>query len=153
MVHFVVRDLLLNHFLYLDLIDFLSLFDLMMGSGNIKGFMIDEKSDIEKILDCLITIKNDSSEGFLYGIGDGNHSLAAAKDIYDKTGKGRYALVEIVNIYDLGLEFYPIHRLLMNVDRDDFIDKTKIDINNPIPLQDLQILIDEYVKQNPSVEK
>jgi hypothetical protein len=37
----------------------------------------------------------------------------------------RYALVELVNIHDPGLEFEPIHRVLFNVDKDDLIRKLK----------------------------
>ncbi len=38
----------------------------------------------------------------------------------------RYALVELVNIHDPGLEFEPIHRVLFNTDRDGLIGKFKI---------------------------
>jgi len=61
----------------------------------------------------------------VFAMGDGNHSLATAKAIWeDVKGKvgmdhpARYALVEIENIHDTGLEFEPIHRVLFNVERD-----------------------------------
>lgn len=119
-------------------------FDLMFGGGNIKGYKISNKSEIEKLIDILIELKNNANDGFLYAVGDGNHSLAAAKDIYDETGRGRYALVELVNIYDKGLKFYPIHRLVMGVDEKTFEKETGIDPYNPPPLQDLQKNLDEY---------
>ena len=58
-------------------------------------------------------------------MGDGNHSFATAKAIWEKM-KGtvpsdhpaRYALVEVVNVHDQGLEFEPIHRVLFNVKTD-----------------------------------
>jgi uncharacterized protein (DUF1015 family) len=58
----------------------------------------------------------------LFAMGDGNHSFATAKAIWESM-KGtvppdhpaRYALVEVVNIHDQGLEFEPIHRVLFNV--------------------------------------
>ena len=75
---------------------------------------------------------------FMFAVGDGNHSLATAKAIWDelKTKNGgtknsdgtitipegmenhnaRFALIEIVNIYDDGLTFEPIHRVLFNVE-------------------------------------
>jgi hypothetical protein len=64
----------------------------------------------------------------LYAMGDGNHSFATAKAIWEKlkeeaTDKAaimnhpaRYALVELVNVHDPGLEFEAIHRVLFNVD-------------------------------------
>ena len=66
----------------------------------------------------------------MFAVGDGNHSLATAKAVWDEyreelraQGKSeeeiassnvRYALVEIVNIYDEELTFEPIHRVLFN---------------------------------------
>ena len=61
----------------------------------------------------------------LFAVGDGNHSLATAKSIWDSAkatvGMGhpsRYALVEVVNLHDAALEFAPIHRLLFGVRAD-----------------------------------
>lgn len=58
----------------------------------------------------------------LFAMGDGNHSLATAKCIWEqlKAAVGprhpcRYALVEVVNIHDSALDFAPIHRLLIGV--------------------------------------
>jgi len=55
-------------------------------------------------------------------MGDGNHSLATAKAIWEKikpqvgmNHPARYALVEIENVHDEGLEFEPIHRVLFHV--------------------------------------
>ena len=61
-------------------------------------------------------------------MGDGNHSLATAKAIWEqiKAREGvidhpaRYALVEVENIHDAGLAFEPIHRVLFDV-KDDFV--------------------------------
>ena len=119
-------------------------FDLMFDSGNIKGYKISDKNIIEKIADVLLELKQSSHDGFLYAVGDGNHSLAAAKDVYTETGRGRYALVELVNIYDDGLKFYPIHRLILGVTEEEFKKGTGIDPYNPPPLQDLQKLLDKY---------
>lgn len=119
-------------------------FSLMFDSGNIKGYIISDKTVIEKIVDVLLELKENANDGFLYAVGDGNHSLAAAKDVYKETGRGRYALVELVNIYDKGLKFYPIHRLVMGIDEDTFKKETGIDPHNPLPLQDLQKVLDKY---------
>lgn len=63
----------------------------------------------------------------LFAVGDGNHSLNTAKFVWDKVKANlsginylvhpaRYALVELVNIYDESIKFNPIHRILTNVD-------------------------------------
>jgi hypothetical protein len=58
-------------------------------------------------------------------MGDGNHSLATAKAIWEKMKPqvgmdhpSRYALVEIENVHDEGLEFEPIHRVLFGLKKD-----------------------------------
>ena len=150
-------------------------FDLMMQGGNIKGYKVDEENDLNEIADIFIKLYNNAKDKLLYAIGDGNHSLAAAKIIYEdlkrKIAKNndfdlnndenrekvlkileneqkRYALVEIVNIFDEGLEFYPIHRLLINVDRKKFFEETKIDMNEDLDMQKTQLIIDEYLKNH-----
>jgi hypothetical protein len=57
----------------------------------------------------------------IFAVGDGNHSLASAKALWDEEKVKphpnealRYALVEIENIYDIGIEFKPIHRLVFD---------------------------------------
>lgn len=116
-------------------------FDLMEDSGHIKGYKITK--DIERILDKLCILKDKANDGLLYAVGDGNHSLAAAKDSFEKTGKGRYALVELVNIHDDSMLFLPIHRLVIGISEKEFIKDTGIDVKNPLPLQDLQNILDE----------
>lgn len=118
-------------------------FELMFGSGHLTGYKISNEKDIESIADALLQLKNNSSDGLLYAVGDGNHSLAAAKDVYIETGRGRYALVELVNLYDEGLKFYPIHRLVYGVNKDEFKKETGVDPDTPIPLQDMQKILDE----------
>lgn len=61
----------------------------------------------------------------LFAVGDGNHSLATAKSLWErqKASVGmehpsRYALVEVENIHDPALAFEPIHRLLFGVKTD-----------------------------------
>ena len=116
--------------------------DLMMNSGHITGWQVSDKDEIANVENALNQIakkqtqKDDSI--FIFAVGDGNHSLATAKAIWDelKTKNGgtknsdgsisipqgmenhnaRFALIEIVNIYDEGLTFEPIHRVLFNVE-------------------------------------
>ena len=101
-------------------------FDMMEGGGHAKGFLLTEeqKLGVAKAL-------SDLAEGqpLLFAVGDGNHSLASAKAHYEEEkAKGlksaelsRYALVEIVNLYDDALEFEPIHRVLFDVDPEDVL--------------------------------
>jgi len=69
-------------------------------------------------------------------MGDGNHSLATAKAIWEQKKQGlseeekanhpaRFALVEIVNVHDTGLTFEPIHRVLFNVDANKLLEDMK----------------------------
>jgi hypothetical protein len=58
----------------------------------------------------------------LFAMGDGNHSLATAKAVWERMKPevgldhpARYALVEIENVHDEGLEFEPIHRVLFGL--------------------------------------
>lgn len=114
---------------------------LMMNSGSIKGWSVDSDCLLEKVESAMAQIaeKNTDADGstFMFAVGDGNHSLATAKAIWDEVklnngGKklddgtvtipagfenhnARYALIEIVNIYDTGLTFEPIHRVLFNI--------------------------------------
>ena len=63
----------------------------------------------------------------LFAVGDGNHSLATAKECYERRKKltrpeqwpdlpSRYALVEMGNLHDPSLEFEPIHRIVTGVE-------------------------------------
>ena len=109
--------------------------DLMLGSGHIKGTFIPDGSDIaESIINGLSTLKARNEDGLLFLVGDGNHSLASAKAHWENIRSGlsdeekinhpaRYALAEIVNIHDKGLDFEPIHRVVFNINSAEFINK------------------------------
>ena len=111
--------------------------DLMLGSGHISGTFIPDGSPVaESIISGLSTLKSRNSDGLLFLVGDGNHSLASAKAHWEnireglsgeerKTHPARYALAEIVNIHDKGLDFEPIHRVVFNISSDEFISKAK----------------------------
>ncbi|MCK5834705.1 MAG: DUF1015 domain-containing protein, partial [Lentisphaeria bacterium] len=101
-------------------------FDLMTQGGSIVGQKISDQETLEQLCTVLENLKTD--DGFLFAVGDGNHSLAAAKGIWEErkaagaqsNDPGRYALVEIENIYDKSLEFEPIHRVLFNIKGENF---------------------------------
>lgn len=99
-------------------------FDLMMNSGHVRGFAIDKAAaeGLEKALEALVEGKDDK---LLFAVGDGNHSLATAKECYvrDPQNNSRYALVEVVNIHDPSLEFEPIYRVVFGVSPERLIDE------------------------------
>jgi hypothetical protein len=110
-------------------------FDLMQDSGHLKGYLVKDERLVESITSHLAQlIKPDyytqrygnvgSNHPLLFAMGDGNHSLATAKAIWEelKPSVGmdhpaRYALVELVNLHDPALQFEGIHRVLFNVDK------------------------------------
>jgi len=115
-------------------------FDLMQDSGNITGYNLDKKNiDFVKNFFCKA-----NNNGFEFAVGDGNHSLATAKECWENIKKtdvnysnhpARYALAEIVNIYDESLEFEPIYRILFDTDPRDVINNMEnfMDISEEIP--------------------
>ena len=102
-------------------------FELMQGGGHICGYRIIPEYS-RTVLDSINTLYKQSTDEhpMLYAMGDGNHSLAAAKQYYElikaelgdtaKDHPARYALVELVNLYDEALEFEPIHRVYFGAD-------------------------------------
>lgn len=106
--------------------------ELMQEGGHIRGYAIE--GEAAKQLTEAFEAKQKSCGGFLFAVGDGNHSLATAKTCWEnikksgkfteeqlKTHPARYALVEICNLHSEALEFKPIHRLLTNVDVKDML--------------------------------
>lgn len=118
-------------------------FDLMMDSGHIEGYRVNDETLLQNIFQGLMSLKSAENFSAQYGVdpstspllfaaGDGNHSLATAKSCWDqlKTSlseserekhPARFALVELVNVHDSGLDFEPIHRLLFHVDSSDLL--------------------------------
>jgi len=118
-------------------------FDLMEDSGHIRGWQVGDRAELGAVLKALEKIadpadfrrKYNSESPLLFAVGDGNHSLATAKGIWEEikaalpegsdlreTHPARYALVELINIYDEGLPFHPIHRVLFNTDEAELVE-------------------------------
>ena len=97
-------------------------FELMLGGGRIAGYLLDEAT-IKDITDGLQAL-SDKNNGLTLCVGDGNHSLATAKECYNlnKTELNRYALTEFVNIHSPALEFEPIYRVVFGTEPDTLID-------------------------------
>ncbi|MEG0913475.1 MAG: DUF1015 domain-containing protein [Oscillospiraceae bacterium] len=135
-------------------------FDLMKGGGHIRGRIIDKPQDLLDIAGVLETLYRQSEDGFMYAMGDGNHSFAAAKQRWEKlkptlsseqrqNHPARYAMAELVNIYDHGLGIEPIHRLLSGVNAMQVQREIKFDAANPPSLQELQPRLDRWLARHP----
>lgn len=97
-------------------------FKLMCNAGSIKGYLLDDTAK-QTVLLALDDLKQ-KNNGFLFCVGDGNHSLATAKECYRQNPNelSRYALTEIVNIHDTALQFEPIYRVVFGVEPETLID-------------------------------
>lgn len=149
-------------------------FTLMCNAGSITGYLLDEAAK-ETVLSMLEDLKQ-QNDGFLFCVGDGNHSLATAKECYNlnKTEASRYALTEIVNIHDTALQFEPIYRVVFGINPEELLDELvetlgegtqkftciygdtvkEIGVNPTAKLAvgTLQAFLDEYVKNHPEAE-
>lgn len=115
-------------------------FDLMLEGGHLTGYSVAGDEFENNLVSSLRKLADPEAFSFkynlfiekaplLFAMGDGNHSLATAKAIWEKNKSkvgmdhpSRYALVEVENLHDEGLEFEPIHRILFNVKRSFFAD-------------------------------
>ncbi|MBE6608479.1 MAG: DUF1015 domain-containing protein [Ruminococcaceae bacterium] len=152
-------------------------FDLMKNSGHISGYLIDSDAQdaVNKALSEII-----SSDGMLFAVGDGNHSLATAKECYTRNPSelSRYALCEIVNIHDDSLVFEPIFRVMFGVSPSDVLSSMEkyfgscgensgskvrcifggeekdvyIPTNGSLTVGALQNFIDSYIKEHAGAE-
>ena len=114
---------------------------LMQNGGSITGYLVDEAAQ-EKIDSALSALADPDAFNakyglsgqpvLLYAMGDGNHSLATAKEFYEQLKKSapdkdfsnhpaRYALAEIVDLHSDALKFEAIYRLVYDVDCDALI--------------------------------
>ena len=99
-------------------------FDLMMDSGRITGYFVDSYELINGVFNAMEMLP--AHDGMKICVGDGNHSLATAKEIWNRAKLSlsaeelavsplRYALVELINLHDPALSILPIYRALFNV--------------------------------------
>ena len=119
-------------------------FELNMNGGHIAGYLVKNNKALEKqingLLDKeLLLEKYNTEEELLFVVGDGNHSLATAKECWElvkknlseeekKTHPARYALCELQNIHDEAIVFEPIHRFIGGVD-ETFVDFLRHEID------------------------
>ena len=94
-------------------------FELNMNGGHLTGRLIDDESKLAAIEAAALK----AHQSLAFVVGDGNHSLAAAKLVWAQVKAtipqgewascpARYAMCEIVDIADPSLDFEPIHRLV-----------------------------------------
>ncbi|NCA97183.1 MAG: DUF1015 domain-containing protein [Bacteroidia bacterium] len=153
-------------------------FDLNQNGGHLRGYIITDTKPIIEAFNQL-TLKN--GNGLMFVVGDGNHSLATAKahwdnvkakltDVEKENHPARFALVEAINLYDQGLDFEPIHRVVFNI-TPDFVPGLRqatsgtyeshvyckpkgqaalmIPENAPLAYRQIQDYVDSYVKAHP----
>ena len=153
-------------------------FDLNQNGGHLRGYKI---TDTQPIIDAFSRLTIENGNGLMFVVGDGNHSLATAKAHWDRikislsekekdTHPARFALVEAINLYDDGLDFEPIHRVVFNI-KEDFVPGLRqvvsgtfeahvyckpkgqaslfVPENAPLAYRLIQDYIDQYLKNNP----
>lgn len=118
-------------------------FELMEGGGHIRGWLLTQ-AQIGQVLTAMEALADPERFNAKYGtkdlpvmlfaVGDGNHSLATAKECYERRKKlthpeqwndlpSRYALVELGNLHDESLEFEPIHRVVTGVEPEALVEE------------------------------
>jgi len=108
---------------------------LMEGGGRIKGWRI-HGSGTTAVRSALSVLGSEErlqsrygncGSPVLYAVGDGNHSLATAKQVWEELRDtlspeerlchpARYALAELVDLHEPSMVFEPIHRVLFDTD-------------------------------------
>ena len=115
-------------------------FDLQQGGGHLSGWRVSAE-DCRRAAKALADLARPEemarkygveNDVLLYAVGDGNHSLATAKQCYENLKKvtppeewaalpARYALVEVMNNHSDALEFEPIHRVVFDVEPEELL--------------------------------
>lgn len=151
-------------------------FDLMMGGGHITGWLLDDAAKAQ-VQAAEAALTAGQAEPLLFAVGDGNHSLATAKECYrqNPTPQNRYALAEVVNIHDDAIQFEPIYRVVFHVDDEALLGELArtlgcadghrvtcvtaageqtmmLRATAKLPVGTLQAFLDEYVAAHPEAE-
>ncbi|MDL2225642.1 DUF1015 domain-containing protein [Eubacteriales bacterium OttesenSCG-928-M02] len=122
--HSIIRPLLENRAAYQKVYDSPLGFDMgaiagwhipLEGAGNLLAAMESYREGLS------------GDDPIVFAMGDGNHSLATAKAHWENVKRNlslgeqashpaRFALVELVNLYDPGLTFHAVHRVVFTKD-------------------------------------
>lgn len=149
--------------------------ELMQGGGHLTGWTLTKESQtaVQNAMAALMT----GDDPLLFVVGDGNHSLATAKECAALNGNdaAQYALVEVVNVHDDSIQFEPIYRVLFGVDEGDLLNTLctalgadeghtytvvtadgeqplTLAANAKLPVATLQPFLDDYLKAHPTVK-
>ncbi|MGN0985585.1 MAG: DUF1015 domain-containing protein [Candidatus Enterenecus sp.] len=116
-------------------------FDLMERGGHLTGWLLGPE-ELERVSAALTALADPAAFNARYGtenapvmlfaVGDGNHSLATAKECYERQKRltppekwaelpARWALCELVNLHDNSLEFEAIHRVVFHTDPEELV--------------------------------
>ena len=112
--------------------------ELMQGGGHIAGWAVEDPALLAQIEAALAGLGSQEAFDAKYpqakgaapltlAVGDGNHSLAAAKACWEElkptltpeereNHPARWCLAEVCNVHSPAIEIEPIHRVLFNVD-------------------------------------
>ncbi len=118
--------------------------DLMLKGGHVTGWLVNGPL-LETTLSALDSLSDDGLLREKYGpaaengplvfaVGDGNHSLAAAKRYWEQLKEGlaegerethpaRFSLVELGNVHEAALDFEPIHRVIFDTNTRDWTEE------------------------------
>lgn len=147
--------------------------------GEIEGYLVEDES----LVDLIEKTKTDNGNSFTFAVGDGNHSIATAKLCWENIKKNlskrerenhpaRYCLCEVENLYDDGIVFEPIHRVVKNSDesfiefmRKEVLGKSETELyyrgnfykincssSSPQAISDIQKAIDKFVKKSGVIQ-
>lgn len=154
--------------------------ELMQNWGHLTGWAVTDPDDLAAAERALLTLDQARGDAPLFAVGDGNHSLATAKAVWEElkpsltpeqreTHPARWALCEVVNLYDEALVFAPIHRVLTNVPdasellaalsaasdgsdaQAEFVAPGVSRVLAGLPVEALQPALDDYLSAHPGV--
>ena len=105
-------------------------FDLMQGGGHLRGWKLE--GEAARKLEAALDAAYEGCGGLFLAVGDGNHSLAAARAYWMEIREGvpeeerefhpaRYALAEIENLHSPAIQFEPIHRVVTGINPQELI--------------------------------
>ncbi len=100
-------------------------FNLMMDGGHIRGWVL--SPEVTETMHQALSDLYEQCCGLLFAVGDGNHSLATARQCWSEmkaslsaedrqSHPARFALVEVCNLHDDAMVFEPIHRAIFGAD-------------------------------------
>jgi hypothetical protein len=100
--------------------------ELMQGGGRLSGYLVNG-DEADRFDERLKAYMDEAEDGFCFAVGDGNHSLAAAKTCWERLKErdpalkdsdhpARWAMVELENLFDPAQQFEPIHRIVRGVE-------------------------------------